>query len=62
MTTPRGTGRGLRVGVAVVSTMLALAVGATTGAGSYASLISTVLGGSTYQTVDDGTGEVVNNG
>lgn len=62
MKSPRSAGKGLRVGVAVVSALLALAVGATTGAGAYASLISTVLGGTTYQTSDDGTGEVINNG
>lgn len=62
MKTPRSTDVGLRVGVAVVSALLALSVGASTGAGSYASLVSTVLGGTTYQTSDDGTGEVINNG
>ena len=66
MTSPRSKrrskGGGLRVGIAAVSALLALAVGASTGAGSYASLISTVLGGTTYRTVDEGGGEAVDNG
>ncbi|WP_418969528.1 glycoside hydrolase family 3 C-terminal domain-containing protein [Alloscardovia omnicolens] len=52
----------LRTSVAVLSTVLALTVGATSGASSYASFISTVIGGTTTQTIDKGNGKKINNG
>ncbi len=62
MTSRKKTGGGLRIGIAAVSVLLAVAVGVTSGAGTYSNFVSTVLGGSNYQTSDDGTGEEINNG
>lgn len=60
-TSHKGNGA-LRFSIAVISTVLALAVGATTGASSYASFISTVIGGSTTKTIDKGNRKAINNG
>lgn len=61
-TANKRNGSGLRVGVAAVSTVLALLAGATTAGNTYSTLITNTIGGTMYKTVETGDGKTITNG
>ncbi|WP_163232646.1 glycoside hydrolase family 3 protein [Bifidobacterium aerophilum] len=61
-TAKKRSGRGVRVGIAAISTVFALLAGATTAGNTYSTLISNSIGGTLYKTVETGDAEPISNG